>query len=53
MKSTTTSQSTDMDEYFAGRRLYGDDFTGDELLAWFRDERSAYFEMEAADRATY
>jgi len=42
-----------MAEYFAGRRLWGDDFTLDEIEEWFRDETNAYFEMAAKDRARY
>lgn len=31
-----------MEEYFSGRRLYGDDFAQPLLEAWFADEKGAY-----------
>jgi len=34
-----------MEEFFSGRRLYGDDFSQAELEAWYRDEQTAYFEL--------
>jgi len=33
------------DDYSDGKALYGDDFTSDEIEAWFRDEAEAYFEL--------
>jgi SAM-dependent methyltransferase len=33
------------DEYFAGERLYGDDFTPDQIERWFADEADAYVDM--------
>ncbi len=51
--SATARPSRDMTEYFAGRRLWGDDFTLEEIEEWFRDETTAYFELAAKDRARY
>ena len=36
------TRTHDMQDYFAGRALVGDDFTPDEINAWFEDEREAY-----------
>jgi SAM-dependent methyltransferase len=30
-------------EWFSGRRLYGDDFTDDQIAEWFADEERGYF----------
>lgn len=32
-------------DYFSGNRLYGDDFTDDEIAGWFQDESEAYAEL--------
>jgi SAM-dependent methyltransferase len=32
-------------EYADGKTLYGDDFSPEEIEAWFRDEAEAYFEL--------
>jgi SAM-dependent methyltransferase len=34
-----------MDDYFAGRKLYGDDFTLEQIARWYEDEREAYAEL--------
>jgi len=39
-----------MDEFFSGRRLYGDNFSPAEIEAWYRDEQSAYFELATEAR---
>jgi SAM-dependent methyltransferase len=40
------------DTYFSGRRLYGDDFTPDQLEAWYDDEREGYANLgNEAERA--
>ncbi|HWK32879.1 MAG TPA: methyltransferase domain-containing protein [Hyphomicrobium sp.] len=31
--------------FFSGRELYGDDFTPDEIAAWYDDERSGYYKL--------
>jgi SAM-dependent methyltransferase len=45
-------QST-MDEYFAGRRLYGDDFTPEQIAEWYEDEREGYAALGDKSRASY
>lgn len=37
----------------AGEILYGDDFSPEEIAAWFEDERNGYFALEKRDRAHY
>jgi SAM-dependent methyltransferase len=36
--------------YFSGARLYGDDFDAEGILAWYRDEEQAYFELRSGQR---
>ena len=47
--------SDDLQECFAGRKLYGDDFTAEQMAEWYRDETEAYASMpyEDARTATY
>jgi len=45
--------STDLSEYFAGTKLYGDDFSLAEIEAWFKDEAEGYADLGAKDRSTY
>jgi SAM-dependent methyltransferase len=37
--------NSDLDRYFSGRALIGDDFTAGEIAEWFADEREACFEI--------
>jgi len=53
MPGCAALQRPEMSEYFSGRRLWGDDFSRDEIEAWFRDEADAYFKLEAKDRSSY
>lgn len=32
-------------EYFEGKKLYGDDFSTNEIVEWFKDEEEAYYEL--------
>src|SRR5436309_13618468 len=36
------AMSSDFADYFAGTKLYGDDFSMQEIEAWFKDEADAY-----------
>lgn len=40
-------------DYLAGKKLYGDDFNLEELKKWFEDEKEAYAEIGAKDRTKY
>lgn len=39
-----------MEEYLAGTRLYGDDFSDEEIAKWYEDEREAYAELRGQHR---
>lgn len=43
----------DMTPYFAGEKLYADDFSPAELEAWYEDEREGYANLGAKDKTTY
>src|SRR5205809_8059251 len=45
--------SNDLTEYFAGTKLYGDDFSTKDIEAWYKDETDAYAELGAKHRSTY
>jgi SAM-dependent methyltransferase len=45
--------TADMREYFAGNRLYGDDFTEEELRAWYDGESEGYAQEVLASRSAY
>ena len=42
-----------MQPYFAGRMLYGDNFTPEQIRAWFLDEEEGYANLGAKEAATY
>lgn len=42
----------DLDRYFRGEALYGDDFTAEQLEAWYRDEEEGYFQLAAPKDAS-
>ena len=42
-----------LDEYFRGEKLYGDDFSPDEIEQWFKDEEDGYFDLGAGDQDRY
>lgn len=42
-----------MNDYFAGRKLYGDDFTLDQIKEWFTDEEEGFANLGAKDRERY
>ncbi len=35
----------ELQEYFAGKKLYGDDFSEPDVEKWFEDEKDAYFSL--------
>lgn len=39
-----------LDEYLEGKKLYGDDFSPEEIEQWFKDEEEAYANLGAKDR---
>ena len=42
-----------MNDYFAGRKLYGDDFSSDEIMEWFADEEEGFANLGAKNRESY
>ena len=43
----------DISIYLSGERLYGDDFTQDEIDAWFADEREGYANLKSSSDKLY
>jgi hypothetical protein len=41
----------DIEKYLHGESLYGDDFTPEQIDAWFRDEELGYYSLGASDKA--
>jgi len=39
------SQPTDIDEYFSGRSLYGDNFSDTKIREWYEDEKEAFTDL--------
>lgn len=40
---------TEIEEYLAGQRLYGDDFSDEQIAAWFADEKEATTEIRGPE----
>src|SRR4030042_6990948 len=51
--SQRVSDPTDMAEYLAGRKLYGDDFSLPEIEKWYEDERDGYAGLISRKEAPY
>jgi len=45
------SQRADMDEYFSGRSLYGDNFADTEIGEWYEDEKEAFTDLYIRQKA--
>jgi len=43
----------DIREYFAGKKLYGDDFSKAQIDAWFKDEQDGYYSTIAKSNEDY
>ena len=37
----------EFNQYFSGKKLYGDDFSADEIFRWYQDEQEAYTNLYA------
>jgi SAM-dependent methyltransferase len=48
-----TSGGDEMEPFFRGERLWGDDFSADEIEAWFEDEREAYAALDDENSVDY
>jgi SAM-dependent methyltransferase len=42
-----------LEEYFSGRKIYGNDLSGEELEAWYKDEQEGYAYLGAKDNNDY
>ncbi|MCW8856263.1 MAG: class I SAM-dependent methyltransferase [Kangiella sp.] len=42
-----------IDEYFSGKKLYGNDFSEEEIKNWFIDEENGYYDLGAGNRDSY
>ena len=40
-------------QYFSGKKLYGDDFSIEQIMEWYEDEKDAYFNLGAKNRDNY
>lgn len=50
----TDTGDVDMESYFAGKKLYGNDFNQDQIDAWFADEAEGYFNLtQSSDAGKY
>lgn len=43
----------DMEVYFSGKKLYGDDFNIQELEKWYKDEKEGYADLGPKNRESY
>lgn len=43
----------EMEDYFSGNKLYGNDFSQDQIDAWFADEAEGYFKLSQSGSAEY
>jgi hypothetical protein len=42
-----------MNEYFDGKKLYGNDFTAEQIGQWFEEEGEGYANLGSKERETY
>lgn len=42
-----------LEPYFSGRRLYGNDFSEEQIREWYEDEREGYADLGAKDAGAY
>ncbi len=40
-------------QYFSGKKLYGDDFSIEQIMEWYEDEKDAYFNLGKKSRDNY
>ena len=43
----------DIEQYFSGDKLYGNDFTYEEIESWYKDEEEAYANLGSGDKDNY
>jgi len=42
-----------MEEYFTGKKLYGDDFTPEQIKSWYEEESEGYADLGAKEASSY
>lgn len=50
---TAHANDADMEIYFSGKKLYGNDFFQDQIDAWFADEADGYFNLTQSGEGEY
>ncbi len=40
-------------QYLSGEKLYGDDFSPEQILEWYKEEKNAYYKLGQKSRETY
>lgn len=50
---TADLDDASMRDYLSGRRLYGDDFSREEIEAWYKDEEQGYFNLCTTEKPEY
>lgn len=51
---TDHAHDADMESFFSGNRLYGNDFSQDQIDAWFADEAEGYYNLtQSSDAGKY
>lgn len=46
-------KTVETEDYFSGRKLYGDDFSSKQIRDWFLQESEGYAELGSKDHSTY
>ena len=41
------------EDFFLGKRLYGDDFSDDEILSWYKEEEEGYANLGSSNTEEY
>lgn len=42
-----------MQEYFSGKKLFGDDFSEEQILNWYKEEKEGYANLGSKEKNTY
>jgi SAM-dependent methyltransferase len=53
MNMTRQLTGSDINDFFSGKRLFGNDFSEEEIEAWFKDEQEGYAELGAKRKSEY
>lgn len=53
IEKSDLSNRSEIDEYFSGEKLYGDNFSPEQIEAWFKDEEQGYFNLWTEEKDPY